>query len=497
MRRFIHTHAGSHRLQRDRDLTRQQRLDLHELEAQVCHRMSWELQVAESYRWHKLIAHRQKQTFEKHLQELKPNQILLWSDYKQNLTIPMAHTETGDMFYGTRRMEMTCWGCIIFRKLGGNLHIKHVIVLSSIIEHSTLVSNLLYKEATKQIEDFDSVTEIIAWSDCGPHYKSYDHCAGWTGDFVEAPPNRTVLLCVFGEKHGKGQVDGLFGEVEGWLGDFLKKKGSRIATVDEMEKVLHSCASRADNQTSRGQYAVVRWEPERKPIGQRVLPKPEFQISKTYCLQIHPGNPRLHICSTLMEDHTLADTYGQRPLKSFPKVEWERIADREWRRGYFFQYTVEPREAEKRRGWYHHEAVRWAQTPAHGSTQFGKCLDPHCKKTSQQTSEAQGKVAPHEEFGHSWRWIKHLDKFFQHLWQWIRGLNAVQACDLYISLCLYKYLFYLFLFSIHMTLERTKSLRDCHLWGRDWFAVDRRLYPSQAVVFWSTPIYIYICTSHA
>jgi len=99
MRRFIHTHADSHRLQRDRDLTRQQRLDLHELEAQVCHRMSWELQVAESYRWHKLIAHRQKQTFEKHLQELKPNQILHWSDYKQNLTIPMAHTETGGFFF--------------------------------------------------------------------------------------------------------------------------------------------------------------------------------------------------------------------------------------------------------------------------------------------------------------------------------------------------------------------------------------------------------------
>ena len=335
MRRFIHAHADSHRLQRDRDLTLKQRLDLHELEAQVCHRMSWELQVAESYRWHKLIAHRQKQTFEKHLQELKPNQILLWSDYKQNLTIPMAHTQTGDMFYGTSRMEMTCWGCIIFRKVGGNLRIKHVIVLSSIIEHSTLVSNLLYKEATKQIEDFDSVTEIIAWSDCGPHYKSYDHCAGWTGDFVEAPPNRSVLLCYFGEKHGKGQVDGLFGEVEGWLSDFLKKKGSRIATVDEMEKVLHSYASRADRQTSRGQYAVVRWEPERKPIGQWVLPKPEFQISKTYCLQIHPGNPRLHVRSTLMEDHTFADTYGQSPLKSFPKVEWETIADREWRRGYF------------------------------------------------------------------------------------------------------------------------------------------------------------------
>ena len=45
------------------------------------------------------------------------------------------------------------------------------------------------------------------------------------------------------------------------------------------------------------------------------------------------------------------------------------------------------------------------------------------------------------------------------------------------------------LFSVHMTLERTKSLRDCHLWGRDWFAIDRRLYPSQEPLFWSTPIW--------
>ena len=42
------------------------------------------------------------------------------------------------------------------------------------------------------------------------------------------------------------------------------------------------------------------------------------------------------------------------------------------------------------------------------------------------------------------------------------------------------------LFSVHMTLERTKSLRHCHLWGRDWFAIDRRLYPSQEPLFWST-----------
>ena len=45
-------------------------------------------------------------------------------------------------------------------------------------------------------------------------------------------------------------------------------------------------------------------------------------------------------------------------------------------------------------------------------------------------------------------------------------------------------------FSVQMTLERTNSLRDCHLWVRDWFAVDRRLYLSQTRLFWSTPNYV-------
>lgn len=236
---------------------------------------------------------------------------------------------------GASRMEITCWGCIIFRKVGEQLHTRNVIVLSSIIEHSTLVSNLLYKEIAQHIPDFQAVSEIIAWSDCGPHYKSYDHCGAWVGDWVEAPPQRKVRLCFFGEKHGKGQVDGLFGEVEGWLSDFLKKPGNRITTVDDMEQVLCSCARKADRLSACNQYLVVRWEPERKPVGQWILPKPEFKISKTYCLHLQPGNPRLHIRNTLLEDHTFADVFGRQPIRSYPTVEWETIVDTEWRRGYF------------------------------------------------------------------------------------------------------------------------------------------------------------------
>ena len=337
MRRFVQGHADKNRLQRERRLTGPQRVHLHETEAKLCHRMSWEIRVDESYRWHKLVSRRQAQAFEKCLQDLSPTQVLLWSDFKQNLTIPMAHAETGLMFYGTSRMEMTCWGCILFQKQGEVLCTKHILVLSSIIEHSTLVSNLLYKEVAKHIDNFDAISEVIAWSDCGPHYKSYDHCAGWIGEWVEASPNRTIRLCFFGEKHGKGQVDGLFGEVEGWLRDYLKTPGRRIAAIDEMEQVLRSYARKAQETSSGRQYVVIRWEPDCKPIGRWVLPDPGFQISKTYCLRIVPGNPRLVIRTTLIEDHTFADVvgHGQAPIKTYPKVEWASIEDTKWRQGFF------------------------------------------------------------------------------------------------------------------------------------------------------------------
>ena len=45
----------------------------------------------------------------------------------------------------------------------------------------------------------------------------YDHIAGWLGDLVTASTPKSVRFSYSGEKHGKGQVDGLFGQMEGWI----------------------------------------------------------------------------------------------------------------------------------------------------------------------------------------------------------------------------------------------------------------------------------------
>ena len=143
-------------------------------------------------------------------------------------------------------------------------------------------------------------------------------------------------LSFFGEKHGKGQVDGLFGQIEGWIKKYLQKPGSRIATLDEMEQVLRDEATRATKLDAANPYIVLRWEPEMKPTSAWTLPTREFQISKTYCLHLRPGNPAIRIRNTSIVDHTFTDMVGQgSPPRTYPKVEQDAITDRGWRRGYF------------------------------------------------------------------------------------------------------------------------------------------------------------------
>ena len=166
---------------------------LHELEAKISHRLTWELKVAKSYHWHRLVAKRQTPAMEDELDVLSSNQVLLWSDYEQNLTVSMAHTETGDMFSGTSRMEMPCWGIMFFQKAGDQLRTKHIIVLSSIIEHTVLVSNLLYAEVAKHIDNLPDIGEVLVRSDCGPQ-ATITWQVGWGNGWNHRPRSASLFV---------------------------------------------------------------------------------------------------------------------------------------------------------------------------------------------------------------------------------------------------------------------------------------------------------------
>ena len=107
--------------------------------------------------------------------------------------------------------------------------------------------------------------------------------------------------------------------------------GRRISNIDDMEQVLKTAASRTTQMDPAEEYIVVRWEPEQKPASCWVLPEREFQISKTYCLQLLSHKLDVHVRTTSIVDLTFTEMSQEgQGSKSFPKVESETIRDRAW-----------------------------------------------------------------------------------------------------------------------------------------------------------------------
>lgn len=77
--------------------------------------------------------------------DLAVGHVLLWFDWMQNLTTPMANVETGSMFYGQTRMEMYIFGCLEYHRLStdSDVQVKHDVFISPIIEHIALFSDVM------------------------------------------------------------------------------------------------------------------------------------------------------------------------------------------------------------------------------------------------------------------------------------------------------------------------------------------------------------------
>ena len=72
------------------------------------------------------------------------NEAVLWYDWAQGWSLPQAHEELNTMFYGTARMPLSLFGCVLLQKLGdGSIRRKNLAIVTdglSIVLY-TLLSN--------------------------------------------------------------------------------------------------------------------------------------------------------------------------------------------------------------------------------------------------------------------------------------------------------------------------------------------------------------------
>jgi hypothetical protein len=62
----------------------------------------------------------------------------------------------------------------------------------------------------------EDVEEIILWTDCGRHHRSYELFV-WATVLTVTAWRCPVVLSYYRGYHGKGRVDGWFGLLDSWL----------------------------------------------------------------------------------------------------------------------------------------------------------------------------------------------------------------------------------------------------------------------------------------
>ncbi|CAJ1384145.1 unnamed protein product [Effrenium voratum] len=330
---FINKHAERHQAERG-VLKGRARVDLHSLEAKVEHALRWEKQVYSSYLWHVNCYERQNAAIAHLTEHLPPHGLLIWMDWKQNLSLPISGTETSDQFYGTERHECSVHGIVVLQNVGGEIQRTEVVQLSPVIEHTALASACLLEKVKSYVPNWEKSSIVHVFSDCGPHYRCLELVAYWVGSwFANLRCHLQInLLC---EKHGKGAVDQLFSKVNSWIASYVKDRKARIETVDQLHKVFSAAAAKDNSTTKNKRYMVDLWSPDSKPESSWRMATYEFHIKKTYCLQMRQlTRNRLKpvFLDFVLSDRTSHARGVSRHMGTAEEVELEPGV---WRRGYF------------------------------------------------------------------------------------------------------------------------------------------------------------------
>ena len=155
----------------------------------------------------------------------------------------MAHTETAHMFYGNERMSINVLGVLIIQNHGNGrgITIKNVAMVSDIIDSDTKAAAMFLVHSRQWVENIDSVKHISMWSDCGPHFRAFDHI-GYCFKSWYVPFHCDMRIAFFGEKHGKGLVDALFAQVRAWIRLSILKPGVVLKHIDGLVTALREGA---------------------------------------------------------------------------------------------------------------------------------------------------------------------------------------------------------------------------------------------------------------
>jgi hypothetical protein len=206
---------------------------------------------------------------------------------EENVTLPIGPAEESEWWWATARQGFTTLGFFIsYLGEDGTHKLEYVFYVSKILDHTSLFAALALRDLLTRY-DFgnDRYHTVQAWSDCGPHFRSYMFL--W--ELVRILKDYSfanVYMNYYGEHHGKGRCDGAFGLQSRWIADYSREHV--ISTLENLLTAMRVGAADTMNSDPGGpRYIIVEWLPE-KPLLNHTLNQKSttLLIEYTYCLHI-------------------------------------------------------------------------------------------------------------------------------------------------------------------------------------------------------------------
>lgn len=263
-------------------------IELHAKEAEACLKLQSMGKLVDSYIFHRSANEFQKPILTELLGQPPPQSVVVLSDFKELVTLPIRAVQTGEEFYANSRKEISVFGAIISeRKSDADDAVlwTRVLVIADILDHTSCRASQCIEQVLKKRRGTGACTTIHLMSDPGPHFRSYEqlHHACCVMPFAHK-----ARICVhFGvEKHFKSEADRLFALFE----TYVRHARTQQTDLVEVADLCTYLRDRNEQQRRRDPTAPFLEVLDdssslKRPAGERRrLVIKHFQITKSYCI---------------------------------------------------------------------------------------------------------------------------------------------------------------------------------------------------------------------
>ena len=252
-------------------------------------------------------------------------------------------------------MSLNIFGALIIQNHGGEKGVthKHLAMVSDVIDTDAKCAAMFLEHAKAWIEDIGGVKHISMWSDCGPHFRAYEHM-GYCFKSWYVPFACSLRIALFAEKHGKGLVDALFAMVRGWIRAKLSKLKTLIKDIPSLVSALRDGAEstmRLDKPPQGPEYIIEHVTSDRKPASVWRVESKYFHLEQSYCWEIRQGRDPSRENAIWYNTRYADITLGEQLRIRHVLVQTSKVADRNWRKGYYgSKRWDQPPPTKKKRG---------------------------------------------------------------------------------------------------------------------------------------------------